>query len=328
MNILVTGGAGFIGSAFVRLCVNYGYNLVILDKLTYAGDIRRIKDVLDKVRFYKVDILNKEFIDYIFAKEKPNIVVHFAAETHVDRSIVDPDSFLKTNILGTKSLLELSMKYGIEKFINISTDEVYGEIKDGKFTEDSPLMPNSPYAVSKASQDMLGRAFYRTYGLPVITIRPSNVYGPWQHPEKLIPHVIYRALKNEKVPVYGKGFNIREWLYVDDCVQGIFKAIEYGKVGEIYNISSGQEKMNIEVVRSILTLLNKDEDLIEFVRDRPGHDYRYSSCSDKAKRDLGWNAETNFEKGLKETVDWYIKNVDFLYEKAEESKDFWEKIYT
>lgn len=328
MKILVTGGAGFIGSAFVRFCVNSGIEVIVVDKLTYAGDIRRIKEVMDRIMFYRADILNKEFIDYIFAKERPEIVVHFAAETHVDRSIIGPDDFLRTNIMGTKVILEASLKHRVNGFINISTDEVYGEIKEGQFTEDSPLIPNSPYSVSKASQDMLGRAFYRTYGLPVITIRPSNVYGPWQHPEKLIPHAIYRILSNQKVPIYGDGSNIREWLYIDDCVKGIFKIVEYGEVGEVYNLSSGEEKKNIDVVRTILETLNKSEEYIQFVKDRPGHDYRYSSCSEKVRKNLGWVPEYRFEDGIRKTVEWYVRNLDFLKEKAHESEDIWKRIYT
>lgn len=327
MKILVTGGAGFIGSAFVRYCVNLGHSVVVIDKLTYAGDLRRIADVINETTFYKADILNRDFMDYVIHKERPNVIVHFAAETHVDRSILNPENFLKTNILGTSILLELSQKYKIEKFINISTDEVYGEIKEGKFKEDSPLRPNSPYAVSKASQDMLGLAFYRTYGIPVLTVRPSNVYGPWQHPEKLIPHTIYRALNNQPIPIYGDGSNIREWLYVDDCVRGIYSLIEHGKIGEIYNLSSGEEKRNIDVVKFILSILNKDETLIKFVKDRPGHDYRYSSCSEKLKRETGWSTEYNFEQGIRKTVEWYLNNIDFLYEKAKESSDFWQVLY-
>lgn len=327
MKILVTGGAGFIGSAFVKRCVNLGCKIVVVDKLTYAGDLRRIANVLHEITFYKADILNKDFMDYIFQKERPQVVVHFAAETHVDRSILEPEQFLKSNIIGTKILLELSKNYRIEKFINISTDEVYGEIKEGKFKEDSPLRPNSPYAVSKASQDMLGLAFYRTYGTPVITVRPSNVYGPWQHPEKLIPHTIYRALNNQVVPIYGDGSNIREWLYVDDCVEGIYKLIDNGRIGEVYNLSSGEELRNLDVVMMILKILNKGEELIQFVKDRLGHDYRYSSCSDKLKRETGWSVKHNFEHGIKETISWYLNNTNFVYEKARESEDFWEEFY-
>ncbi|MEN3039644.1 MAG: GDP-mannose 4,6-dehydratase, partial [Candidatus Kryptonium sp.] len=205
MKILVTGGAGFIGSFFVKMAVSRGYRVCVVDKLTYAGDLRRLDNVLEKITFYKADILNMEFLEHIFNSEKPDGVVHFAAESHVDRSILEPRSFLRTNVEGTYNLLELSLKFGIKRFLNISTDEVYGEIKEGKFTEESPLKPNSPYAVSKASQDLLGRAFSRTYGFPIITVRPSNNFGPWQYPEKLIPVVISKALLDEPIPVYGKG---------------------------------------------------------------------------------------------------------------------------
>ncbi|NPA39425.1 MAG: SDR family NAD(P)-dependent oxidoreductase, partial [Thermodesulfobacteria bacterium] len=218
MKLLVTGGAGFIGSEFVRQAVKKGFKTVVIDKLTYAGDLERLKEVQKDITFYKCDIRNRDFIDYIFEKEKPDCVVHFAAESHVDRSILDPEEFLSSNVLGTHVLLDTAKKYEIKKFVNISTDEVYGELGEtGKFTEETPLNPNSPYSVSKASADMLGRAYFRTYGLPVITVRPSNNYGPWQYPEKLIPVVIVKALQNEEVPVYGKGLNVREWLYVEDC---------------------------------------------------------------------------------------------------------------
>jgi dTDP-glucose 4,6-dehydratase len=281
MKILVSGGAGFIGSEFVRQGVMKGHQIVVVDKLTYAGDLERIKEFLSDITFYKADIKNLEFVTYIFDKEKPDIVVHFAAESHVDRSILSPFEFLDSNVLGTYTLLDLALKYKVQLFINVSTDEVYGELgEDGKFFEDTPLNPNSPYSVSKASADMLGRAYYRTYGLPVITVRPSNNYGPWQYPEKLIPVVIAKALKEEKVPVYGKGLNVREWLYVEDCVKAIFSVIDRGKIGEVYNIASGEERKNIEVVKAILGLLGKPYNLIEFVEDRPGHDFRYSMSID------------------------------------------------
>ncbi|MFN3711863.1 MAG: dTDP-glucose 4,6-dehydratase, partial [Alishewanella aestuarii] len=230
MKLLVTGGAGFIGSEFVRQGTKRGYEIVVIDKLTYAGDLERLREVKDKIKFYKVDICNYKACKEVFEAEKPNIVVHFAAETHVDRSILNPKAFLRTNIEGTYNLFEISRQYGVERFINIITDEVYGEIEEGSFTEDSPLKPNSPYAVSKATQDMLGRAYYRTYGFPVITVRPSNNYGPWQYPEKLIPVVIFKALRDEPIPVYGKGLNIREWLYVEDCAEAVFQIMEKGKI--------------------------------------------------------------------------------------------------
>ena len=327
MKLLVTGGAGFIGSAFVRLATRKGYEVVVVDKLTYAGDLKRIEDVIDKVKFYKVDICNLKALKDVFSSEKPNIIVHFAAESHVDRSILNPKAFLRTNVEGTHNLLELSRAFAAEKFINIITDEVYGEIEEGSFTEDSPLMPNSPYSASKAAQDMLGRAYFRTYNLPVITVRPSNNYGPWQYPEKLIPVVIARALKDIPVPVYGQGLNVREWLFVEDCAEAVFEIMEKGKVGEVYNVGSGIEKRNIEVVQSILSLLGKPESLIKFTKDRPGHDYRYSISTEKIKKELGWQAKTSFEVGLERTVRWYIDNIDWLEEKLRSLRSFWRKVY-
>ncbi|MGC8985047.1 MAG: dTDP-glucose 4,6-dehydratase, partial [Thermosulfidibacteraceae bacterium] len=280
------------------------------------------------ITFYHADIRDYEELDSIFAKEKPEAVVHFAAESHVDRSILEPRAFLQTNIEGTFNLLELSKKYGVEKFINISTDEVYGELgEEGKFTEETPLKPNSPYSVSKASQDMLGRAYYRTYGLPVITVRPSNNYGPWQYPEKLIPVVIVKALKNQPIPVYGTGKNVREWLYVSDCAEAVLTILEKGKIGEVYNVSSSEERRNIEVVKAILDILGKPHSLIEFVKDRPGHDYRYSTDSQKIYRELGWKAKTKFEEGLEKTVKWYLDHQDWLEKKVKDLEEFWQKVY-
>jgi len=327
MKLLITGGAGFIGSAFVKLAVRQDYSVIVVDKLTYAGDLQRIKDVFDKVKFYKADICNKKTIQHIFASETPDVVIHFAAETHVDRSIINPDAFLKTNIEGTHNLLETSKKYGVKLFINIITDEVYGEIKEGKFTESSPLQPNSPYSVSKAAQDMLARAYYRTYGLPVITVRPSNNYGAWQYPEKLIPVIILKALRDEPVPVYGDGSNVREWLYVDDCAEAVLEILKKGKAGEIYNVGSGIEKKNIEVVYAILALLGKPESLIQFVKDRPGHDWRYSLSTEKIEREVGWKAKTGFEEGIEKTVKWYLENMNWVETKLKELKRYWRKVY-
>ncbi|MEO0258730.1 MAG: dTDP-glucose 4,6-dehydratase [candidate division WOR-3 bacterium] len=325
--LLVTGGAGFIGSFFVILAINKGYDVIVVDALTYAGDLSRLKEVEGMYGFYKIDITKDKHLEHVFQMESPDVVVHFAAETHVDRSILNPHSFLDTNIIGTYKLLELSKRYGIKLFLNIITDEVYGEIEEGKFTEQSPLMPNSPYSVSKASQDMLGRAYFRTYGLPVITLRPSNNYGPWQYPEKLIPVVITRALMDEEIPVYGDGSNVREWLYVEDCAEAILSVMEKGKPGEIYNIGSGIEKENIEVVKAILKLLNKPESLIRFVKDRPGHDYRYSVDTSKIREEIGWQAKTTFEKGLEKTIDWYKENFDWVKRKLKALRTYWSKVY-
>jgi dTDP-glucose 4,6-dehydratase len=314
--LLVTGGAGFIGSEFVRQAVKRGYEVSVIDVVSYAGDIERIKKVEKKVSFYQADIGNIDLMRYIFQTVKPDTVVHWAAESHVDRSIVDAAPFLRTNINGTHSLLEASRRSGIARFVNISTDEVYGELEaGGSFIETTPLNPNSPYSVSKASADMLGRAYFRTYGLPVITVRPSNNYGPWQYPEKLIPVVILKAMRNEKIPVYGRGENVREWLFVSDCANAIFSVLQQGKPGNVYNVGSGEEKRNIDVVREILRLMGRKERLIEFVEDRPGHDFRYSLDSTKIRRQLGWKREVSFEKGIKATLQWYMDNMSWVESK-------------
>ncbi|HEK25010.1 MAG TPA: dTDP-glucose 4,6-dehydratase, partial [Hydrogenobaculum sp.] len=253
---------------------------------------------------------------------------HFAAESHVDRSILDASPFIETNVKGTQVLLDVAKDIGVEKFINIATDEVYGELgEEGTFREDSPLVPNSPYSVSKASADMLGRAYYKTYKLPVITVRPSNNYGPWQYPEKLIPVVILKALNDEKIPVYGTGQNVREWLFVSDCAEAVFEIMEKGKVGEIYNVGSNQERRNIEVVKTVLKLLNKPENLIEFVKDRPGHDFRYSLDTTKIKKEIGWEAKTTFEEGIENTVKWYLDHIEWTKKKLNYLKEYWEKVY-
>ncbi|MDD5069574.1 MAG: dTDP-glucose 4,6-dehydratase [Candidatus Omnitrophica bacterium] len=310
-SLLVTGGAGFIGSEFVRQGCAMGYKIAVVDKLTYAGDLSRLKEVKGRYQFYKVDICNKKKIDEIFKKEKPDAVVHFAAESHVDNSIRDPFVFEEVNIRGTLNLLACARKHKVKRFIQISTDEVYGEIEEGKFTENYPLAPNSPYSASKAAGDFFVRSYIRTFDFPAIIIRPSNNYGPWQYPEKLIPVIISKALKNQKVPVYAKGLNRREWLYVSDCAKGIYLVLRKGKVGEIYNIGSGAEKKNIDVVRMILKELNKSKDLIQFVKDRPGHDFRYSLDSSKIEK-LGFKTEISFKQGIEFTLDWYCKNKNRL----------------
>ncbi len=313
--ILVTGGMGFIGSSFVKHSISKGYKVVIIDKLTYAGDLKRLEEVKGKYKFYKSDICDRERVESIFKKEKPQIIVHFAAESHVDRSIKDATFFIKTNVEGTHSLLGISRKHKIKKFIHISTDEVYGEIKKGKFLESLPLRPNSPYAASKASADLFVRAYIKTYGFPAIIIRPCNNYGPWQYPEKLIPLALLRILKNKKVPVYGNGKNKREWIYVDDCAEGISRIMEKGKIGEIYNLGSGEEKRNIDVVKNLLRILGKKETAIEFVTDRLGHDFRYALNTDKIKKEIDWQAGIEFQVGFKRTIDWYIANKDWILNK-------------
>jgi len=313
MKILVTGGAGFIGSEFVRSGVSRGYTVVVVDKLTYAGDIERLKGVENDITFYRVDIADSVSMETVFGKEKPGGVIHWAAESHVDRSIDDATPFMETNIKGTQIVLDMARKFEVERFLNISTDEVYGELKrEGQFKETTPLNPSSPYSVSKASADMLGRAYERTYGVPVITVRPSNNYGPWQYPEKLIPVIIYKAVRDEKIPVYGQGENIREWLYVEDCAEAVFSVLEKGIVGEIYNVGSGEEKRNIDVVKTILGILGKPENLIEFVKDRLGHDFRYSLNAEKICEQTGWKNVTKFSEGIEKTVEWYMNHMHWV----------------
>jgi len=328
VRMLITGGAGFIGSEFVRQAVRKGHRVVVVDKLTYAGDLERLSEVRKDITFYKADISNQEFIEHIFEKENPEVIVHFAAESHVDRSLLDPYPFIGSNVLGTQVLLEVSKAKGVELFVNMSTDEVYGDLgKEGTFTEESPLKPNSPYSTTKASADMLGRAYYRSFGLPVVTIRASNNYGPWQYPEKFVPVIILKALRDEKIPVYGDGTNVREWLYVTDCAEGIMAAIDRCNAGDIYNIGSKEEKQNIEVAKAILQLLGKGEELIEFVKDRPGHDFRYSLDTTKAKSELGWEAKTSFDEGLKKTVEWYIEHLKWAQDKVAYLNDYWKRVY-
>ncbi len=305
--ILVTGGAGFIGSEFVRQGVRRGYHLIVVDCLTYAGDFKRIKEVSDNIQFHKIDICSKEKLEAVFRREKFDCLVHFAAETHVDRSLKDNTPFIRTNILGTQCLIDLSLKYGLKSFVHISTDEVYGQSVKGFFKESGPLKPRNPYAVTKTAGELLVQAAIHTFGLPAIIIRPSNNYGPWQYPEKLIPVIISRSLKGQRVPVYGKGHQIREWLHVSDCAEGIFLALEKGNEGEIYNIGSCFEQRNIETVKAILKCLGKKEDLIQFVPDRPGHDFRYSVDCTKIRK-LGWRPRVSFTDGIASTVAWYRIN--------------------
>jgi dTDP-glucose 4,6-dehydratase len=327
-SILITGGAGFIGSEFSRQAVRKGHHVIVADTLTYAGDGERLKEVEKEITFYQADITDREGMDRIFRTERPDSVVHWAAESHVDRSILDATPFLETNVKGTQVLLDLARRHGIERFVNISTDEVYGDLSEtGQFVEDSPLLPNSPYSVSKASADMLGRAYFKTFGLPVVTVRPSNNYGPWQYPEKLIPVVILKALNNENIPVYGTGQNVREWLYVSDCAAAVGLILERGEAGEIYNVGSGEEKRNIEVVKKILSLLGKPEDLIQFTKDRSGHDYRYSLNSGKMGDRLNWTREISFERGIEKTVAWYIGNMAWLKTKQSDLARYWEQVY-
>ncbi len=305
--LLVTGGAGFIGSEFVRQGVRRGYQLVVVDCLSYAGDLKRLRQVSRDISFKKIDICDRKKLEALFQAEKFDALVHFAAETHVDRSLKDNLPFIRTNVLGTQNLIDLSLKYGIKSFVHISTDEVYGQSLKGFFKESDPLKPRNPYSVTKTAADLLVQAAIHSFELPAMIIRPANNYGPWQFPEKLIPVVISKALKGQKVPVYGKGHQIREWLHVSDCAEGIFLVLEKGKIGDIYNIGSCFERRNIDTVKTILKCLGKKNDLIQFVPDRPGHDFRYSvDCAKICK--LGWRPRVAFEDGIKSTIAWYQTN--------------------
>lgn len=312
-NILVTGGAGFIGSNFVHHIseAHPEYHLVNLDKLTYAGNLENLEAIENNSNnvFVKGDICNRELVESIVKEHSIDVIVNFAAESHVDRSIMGPAIFIETNVAGTNVLLEIANEYKIKRFIQISTDEVYGSLgSTGKFTESTPLHPNSPYAASKAAADLFALAYHHTYGTPVIITRCSNNYGPYQFPEKLIPLMIVNALNNKPLPVYGDGQNVREWLHVYDHCTALDLVLQKGKVGEIYNIGGNNEWRNIGVVRLLLKKLGKSEDLITFVKDRPGHDRRYAIDASKLQHELGWTPLHTFEQGLSETVDWYLSH--------------------
>ena len=305
--ILVTGGAGFIGSHFVKYLLKErdGYNVINVDALSYAADLNRLKEVENDARysFLKADIRNVKELEKAFSGDI-DAVVHFAAETHVDNSIETPSLFADVNVKGTLNLLNLVLSKKIKKYIHISTDEVYGEIAEGAFTEESPFRPNSPYSASKAAADFFVRAYMRTYNLPAIIVRPCNNYGPWQYPEKFIPVASCKLLSGEKIPVYAEGLNRREWLYVEDCAKAIATIMEKGVIGEAYNLGSGVEKKNIDIAEKIVKILGKTTDSIEFVKDRPGHDFRYALNSEKIAQ-LGWQTRMNFDEGLENTVNWY-----------------------
>lgn len=316
MKIIVTGGAGFIGGNFVHYMLNKynDYDIICLDALTYAGNMETLEPVMNNphFKFYKADIADRNAVYEIFEKEKPNIVVNFAAESHVDRSIDNPSIFLQTNVLGTGVLMDACRKYGIDRYHQVSTDEVYGDLPldrpDLFFTETTPLHTSSPYSASKASADLLVQAYHRTFKLPVTISRCSNNYGPYHFPEKLIPLMIANALYDKELPVYGKGENIRDWLYVEDHCSAIDLIIHKGRVGEVYNIGGHNEKTNLEVVKIILKELNKSESLIKYVTDRPGHDMRYAIDPTKIHTELGWLPATKFEDGIKKTIKWYLDN--------------------
>lgn len=319
MKILVTGGAGFIGGNFVHYMVNkYPEDQIVnLDLLTYAGNLETLKPVEGKhnYRFVRGDIADRPFIMDLFEKERFDVVVNFAAESHVDRSITDPGIFVRTNVMGTQVLLDASKEYGVKRYHQVSTDEVYGDLPldrpDLFFTEETPIHTSSPYSSSKASADLFVLAYYRTFGLPVTVSRCSNNYGPYHFPEKLIPLMISRALADEKLPVYGNGQNVRDWLHVEDHCVAIDLIIRNGRVGEIYNIGGHNERTNLEVVQTILKALNKPESLIQYVSDRPGHDRRYAIDPTKLETELGWKPKYNFDTGIQQTIQWYLDNKEW-----------------
>lgn len=323
MKIIVTGGAGFIGSNFIFHMLNKyeNYQIVCLDKLTYAGNLSTLTSIMNhpNFRFVQGDICDRTMVDQLFKQEQPDMIVNFAAESHVDRSIEEPEIFLKTNIIGTAVLMDACRKYGIKRYHQVSTDEVYGDLPldrpDLFFTEETPIQASSPYSSSKAAADLLVLAYYRTYQLPVTISRCSNNYGPYQFPEKLIPLMIVNALADQLLPVYGKGINVRDWLYVEDHCKAIDQIMHYGKEGEIYNIGGHNERPNIEIVRTICKELGKPETLIHYVRDRKGHDMRYAIDSTKIQNELGWKPQIDFEDGIKKTIQWYLTN-----------RDWWERI--
>ncbi|HDR4894037.1 dTDP-glucose 4,6-dehydratase [Bacillus thuringiensis] len=316
MKVLVTGGAGFIGSNFVRYMVKKypEYNIVNLDSLTYAGNLENLKDIeeLSNYKFVKGDIADRQFINQLFKEEKFDYVLNFAAESHVDRSITNPDIFIQTNIQGTQVLLDAAKNAEVKKYLQVSTDEVYGTLGEtGYFTEETPLASNSPYSSSKAGADLLVRAYHETFGLPVNITRCSNNYGPFHFPEKLIPLMIINALNDKQLPVYGDGLNVRDWLHVEDHCQAIDLVLHKGENGEVYNVGGNNERTNIEIVKTILKALDKPESLIKYVTDRPGHDRRYAIDATKLREELGWSPKYNFDTGIEQTIKWYLENQDW-----------------
>ena len=336
MTILVTGGAGFIGSNFIfHMLKKYpGYRIVCLDKLTYAGNLSTLSSVLEEpnFRFVRLDICDKEGVFRLFEEERPDIVVNFAAESHVDRSIEDPGIFLQTNILGTATLMDACRKFGVRRYHQVSTDEVYGDLPldrpDLFFTETTPLHTSSPYSASKASADLLVLAYHRTYSLPVTISRCSNNYGPYQFPEKLIPLMIINALDEKPLPVYGTGENVRDWLYVEDHCKAIDLIIHKGREGEVYNVGGHNERKNIDIVRLICKALGKSESLITYVADRKGHDMRYAIDPTKIHNELGWLPETKFEDGIQKTIRWYLDNKPWWQEIVSgDYRNYYQRMY-
>lgn len=335
-NILVTGGAGFIGSNFIyyMLKMHPDYRIVCIDALTYAGNLSTLSEAQknENFRFVKADITDRKAVEALFGEESFTAVVNFAAESHVDRSIEEPEVFLKTNILGTQVLMDCARKFGNIRYHQVSTDEVYGDLPldrpDLFFTEETPIHTSSPYSSSKAGADLLVQAYYRTYGLPVTISRCSNNYGPYHFPEKLIPLMIINALHGKSLPVYGDGLNVRDWLYVEDHCKAIDMILRGGRIGEVYNIGGHNERANIDVVKTVLRILGKDESLIRYVKDRPGHDMRYAIDPTKIKNELGWYPETTFDEGIKKTVEWYLQNEDWWQNIVSgEYMSYYEKMY-
>lgn len=336
MKIIVTGGAGFIGSNFIFYMLEQypEYNIICIDKLTYAGNLSTLKSVINnpKFRFIKADICDRGTIDKVFEEVQPDIVVNFAAESHVDRSIEDPGIFLKTNIWGTSTLMDACLRFGIKRYHQVSTDEVYGDLPldrpDLFFTEETPLHTSSPYSSSKAGADLLVLAYYRTYGLQVTISRCSNNYGPYHFPEKLIPLMIVNALNNKFLPVYGNGNNVRDWLYVEDHCKAIDIILHQGKIGEVYNIGGHNEMRNIDIVKLICKELGKTESLITYVTDRKGHDMRYAIDPRKIHNELGWLPETRFTEGIKKTIKWYLENREWWEDiLSGEYQNYYKKMY-
>ena len=336
MNIIVTGGAGFIGANFIyyELKKHPEDRIICIDKLTYAGNMATLDEAMKHANFhfYRVDIVNRADVYKVFEEEKPDIVVNFAAESHVDRSIENPEIFLQTNIIGTGVLMDACRKYGVKRYHQVSTDEVYGDLPldrpDLFFVEDTPLKPSSPYSASKSSADLLVMAYHRTYHLPTTISRCSNNYGPFHFPEKLIPLMIINVLHGKKLPVYGDGLNVRDWLYVRDHASAIDRIIRNGQEGEIYNVGGHNERANIDVVKAILKVLGKGEDAIEYVTDRKGHDRRYAIDPAKIKRELGWEPETPFDEGVKITIDWYLKHRKWWEDIVSgDYADYYERMY-
>lgn len=330
--ILIAGGAGFIGSNFVHLTAEQhpDYEIVVYDALTYAGNLENLKPVKDKIKFVQGDIADLETLGTTFTNFKPNLVVNFAAETHVDRSILGPRIFLETNVLGTQNLLECVKKYDVERYLQVSTDEVYGDLGDTTdtyFTEQTPIDPNCPYAASKAAADIFVRSYFETYKTPILITRCTNNYGPYQYPEKLIPFFMFRALEDKSLPLYGDGENVRDWLYVKDHCRAIDLVLHQGTLGEVYNIGGNNEKTNLEITEILLQKLGKSKDLITFVEDRLAHDRRYAMDASKIESELGWKPEHSFEFWIEETIQWYMDNHDWVKGCAKKSEEFREKNY-